>query len=315
MSGAPSDLADEAICMSGTCPFCHEPAIPEFRTHDVNRQVTTEQFSYFRCRACGLIFLSPVPANLEDYYPNEYYDAIPRSMRRLDQIAEANRYQIEMVQRFIPAGRLLEVGPGYGTFARLAKKSGFDVEVIEMSDRCCKYLTEVVGVQAINSSRPAEVLKTAGPKDVIALWHVIEHLPNAWECLESAAHNLAPGGVLLIATPNPDALQFHMMGSAWPHVDAPRHLYLIPANVVIQRLRPLGLEPVLLTTNDKGGQSWNRFGWQRFLMNRFSSKLAQMAAFVLGYLISVPMALWERRELKGSAYTLILQKAVVSAPG
>jgi len=299
--------------MSVTCPFCHEPAILEFRTHDVNRQVTTEQFSYFRCRACGLIFLSPVPANMENYYPSEYYDAIPRSMRRLDQIAEANRYQIEMVQRFVPGGRLLEVGPGYGTFARLAKNSGFDVEVIEMSDRCCKYLAEVVGVRAINSSRPAEVLKTAGPKDVIALWHVIEHLPDAWECLEGAAHNLAPGGILLIATPNPDALQFHMMGSTWPHVDAPRHLYLIPANLLIQRLRPLGLEAVLLTTNDKGGQGWNRFGWQRYLMNRFSSRLAQMTAFVLGYLISMPMAPWERRELKGSAYTIILQKTASPA--
>jgi len=299
--------------MSVRCPFCHEPALPEFRTRDVNRQVTPEQFSYFRCRACGLIFLSPVPANLASYYPNEYYDAMPRSMRRLDQIAEANRYQIEMVQRFVSGGRLLEIGPGYGIFARLAKKSGFDVEVIEMSKSCCQYLTEIVGVRAINSSKPDEVLKTAGPKDVIALWHVIEHLPDAWDCLENAAHSLAPGGILLIATPNPDALQFHMMGSAWPHVDAPRHLYLIPANLVIQRLRPFGLEPVLLTTNDKGGQSWNRFGWQRYLMNRFSSKAAQMAAFVVGYLISMPLALWERRELKGSAYTLILQKTAVAA--
>ncbi|MBI5570810.1 MAG: class I SAM-dependent methyltransferase [Desulfomonile tiedjei] len=238
---------------------------------------------------------------------------MPWSRQRLDQIAEANRYQIEMVQRFVPTGRLLEIGPGYGTFAHLAKESGFDVEVIEMSDRCCKYLTEVVGVKAINSSKPDQVLKTIESKDVIALWHVIEHLPNAWECLESAAHNLAPGGILLIATPNPDALQFHMMGSAWPHVDAPRHLYLIPASVVIQRLRPLGLEPVLLTTNDKGGRGWNRFGWQRYLMNRFSNKLAQLTAFVLGYALSMPMALWDHREMRGSAYTIILQKSAIPA--
>lgn len=300
--------------MSVTCPFCHEPAAHEFQAHDVNRRVTTEQFSYFRCRPCGLIFLFPVPANLESYYPHEYYDAMP-SRKRLDRIAEANRYQIEMVQRFVSAGRLLEIGPGYGAFAHLARKSGFEVEVIEMSDRCCKYLTEVAEVKAINSSKPEQILKTLESKDVIALWHVIEHLPNAWECLEIAAHNLAPGGILLIATPNPDAFQFHVMGSAWPHVDAPRHLCLIPADLLIQRLRPLGLTPVLLTTNDKGGKSWNRFGWQRLLMNRFSNKLAQMAAFVLGYLISVPMAVWERRESKGSAYTLILHKSASSPQG
>lgn len=306
-----SGIGPKDRTLKKACPFCREPATLEFQIHDVNRQVTTEQFSYFRCHSCGLIFLSPVPANLESYYPNEYYDAIP-SVRRLDRIAEANSYQIDLVQRFVPGGRLLEIGPGYGIFARLAKKSGFDVEVVEMSERCCKYLKEVVGVRAINSSKPVEILKTTGPKDVIALWHVIEHLPDPLECLESAAHTLAPGGILLVAAPNPGAAQFKMMGAAWPHVDAPRHLYLIPANLLIQRLRPLGLEPVLLTTNDKGGQGWNRFGWQRYLMNRFSSKLAQMTAFVLGYLISVPMALWDRRELKGSAYTLILQKAALS---
>ena len=300
--------------MSVTCPFCHEPAVHEFQTHDVNRQVTTEQFSYFRCQPCGLLFLSPVPENLGSYYPDEYYDAIPWSRQRLDRIAEANRYQIEMIQRFIPAGRLLEIGPGYGTFAHLAKKSGFEVETIEMSARGCKHLTEVVGVRAINSSRPDQMLEAIEPKDVIVLWHVIEHLPNAWECLESAAHNLVPGGILLIATPNPDAFQFHVMGSVWPHVDAPRHLYLIPADLLIQRLRPLGLTPVLLTTNDKGGKSWNRFGWQRLLMNRFSNRLAQMAAFVMGYLVSVPMALLDRRNLKGSAYTLVLRKSGVRLP-
>lgn len=299
--------------MSASCPFCHEPAVREFQIHDINRQVTAEQFSYFRCRSCGLLFLSPVPENLGSYYPDEYYDAVPWSRQRLDRIAEANRYQIEMIQRFVPAGRLLEIGPGYGTFAHLARKSGFEVEAIEMSERCCKHLTEVVGVRAINSSRPDRVLETIGQKDVIALWHVIEHLPNAWECLESAARNLAPGGILLIATPNPDAVQFRMMGSVWPHVDAPRHLYLIPASLLIDRLKPLGLEPVLLTTNDKGGKSWDRFGWQRLLMNRFSSKPVQMAAFALGYLVSVPMALLERRNLKGSAYTVVLQKKSVSA--
>ena len=72
--------------MSVTCPFCHGPAVHEFQTHDVNRQVTTEQFSYFRCQPCGLLFLSPVPENLGSYYPDEYYDAIPWSRQRLDRI-------------------------------------------------------------------------------------------------------------------------------------------------------------------------------------------------------------------------------------
>jgi len=252
--------------------------------------------------------LPEIPPNLGDYYGAKYYQ-IP-SPAKLEKIARAECYKLDMIQNFVATGRLLEIGPAYGVFAYQAKKAGFEVDVIEMDIRCCEYLTNVVDVNVINSDSPHQAIKKIGMHHVIALWHVIEHLPNPWACLESAAKNLVQGGVLVIATPNPSAFQFSVLGSSWPHVDAPRHLYLIPANLLIQRLKPFGLEPVMLTSNDKGAQSWNRFGWQRYLMNLFSNKLAQTAAFILGYIVSLPMGLWERRDFNGSAYTIILQKKV-----
>ncbi|MCK5608110.1 class I SAM-dependent methyltransferase [Candidatus Pacearchaeota archaeon] len=249
-----------------------------------------------------------IPQNLEEYYGVEYYQ-IP-SPAKLEKIAKAEYYKLDMIQKFVTTGRLLEIGPAYGVFAYQAKKAGFEVDVIEMDIRCCEYLTNVVDVNVINSASPHQAIERIRMHNVIAMWHVIEHLPNPWACLESAAKNLVPGGVLLIATPNPTAFQFRALDSLWPHVDAPRHLYLIPANLLIQRLKPFGLEPVMLTSNDKGAQSWNRFGWQRYLMNRFSNKLAQNVAFILGYIVSLPMWLWECRDFKGSAYTIIFQKKV-----
>ncbi len=293
--------------MNVVCPVCSKPAIFKFQTSDFNRLISREKFIYYSCLDCGLVFLSPIPGNLADYYPNDYY-TIPNSVQRLDQIARSQRYQIEMIQRFVQSGRLLEIGPAYGAFARLAKLSGFDVEVIEMDDRCCQYLEQVVGVRVIKNNEPGQVLRTVEPKNVIALWHVVEHLLNPWMVLEQAAARLLPGGILLIATPNPDALQFRILQSRWPHVDAPRHLQLIPVNLLIQQLAPLGLMPVMVTANDKGGRSWNVFGWQKTLMNLSHQQHIQLFLKALGLILGKVLGVFESGELKGAAYTAIFQK-------
>ncbi|GIT65471.1 MAG: hypothetical protein Ct9H300mP23_10980 [Nitrospinota bacterium] len=43
-----------------------------------------------------------------------------------------------------------------------------------------------------------------------------------------------------MAAPNPQAWQFHIMGKLWPHLDAPRHLYLLPAEVLTEYAKTLG---------------------------------------------------------------------------
>lgn len=289
------------------CPCCRALASHAFQTRDHNRRLTSDEFSYFRCETCGLLFLFPVPDNLSNYYPEDYY-TIPRSRQRLDRIAERQRYQIELVQGFVPAGRLLEIGPGFGIFAHLAKKAGFEVETIEMDDRCCRYLREVVGVGAVESDDPAEVLRRVEPQQVIALWHVVEHLPDPWHCLRRAAEKLAPGGILLVAVPNPQALQFRIFRSRWAHLDAPRHVQLIPAELLVNQLSGYGLTLAFITANDPGGRGWNTFGWQRSLMNISANRVARLAACGAGWLIARVAGRVEGRDLRGSTYTAVFRK-------
>ena len=289
------------------CPVCGQKSPLDFRARDLNWRVSDELFNYYRCPNCELIFLAPLPADLGRYYPSSYY-VEPRSLQRVDRIAERQRYQIEMVQRFVPNGRLLEIGPAFGVFAHLAKKSGFEVNTIEMDERCCRFLRDVVGVGAIESDDPADVLPRLEPQQVIAMWHVIEHLPEPWLCLQRAAECLTHGGILLIAAPNPRALQFRLLRSRWPHVDAPRHVQLIPAGLIARELRKAGLVPVSMTTNDPGGRIWNRFGWQRSLMYLSPRPSMHLAARVVGRLIAAVTGVVEGHGMRGSTYTMILQK-------
>ena len=287
------------------CPQCDGETDHAFDTTDLNRRIGEERFSYLRCRACGVVFLANVPRDLARYYPSEYY-VIARSLDELATWAQSERYKLDIVCRYRNAGRLIEVGPASGAFAFLARTAGFEVTAIEMDERCSRYLAEKVGLHVIHSSDEADALRGAPQADVIAMWHVIEHLVDPWSMLEVAAAKLRPGGVLVLAAPNPNAWQFGVFGGKWAHVDAPRHLWLIPPGVLAERGARCGLAVRLVTTRDPGSLFWNRFGWQYSLANGFGVpfRLASLGARALA-MAAAPI---EAREGRGSAYTIVMEK-------
>ena len=293
--------------MKKNCSYCNTASSLCFRSKDDNRRVTQDIFDHYLCPGCGLIFISPIPQNLGDYYPQEYY-FIPESVDFLAANAANEKYKIEIIQRYVKQGRLLEIGPSLGCFSYLAKQSGFETEAIEMDARCSDFLNEVAGIPTVNSSDTCGALKTLRPFDVIAMWHVIEHLPNPWETLEAISERINAGGILVLAAPNPDAFQFHILGHYWPHVDAPRHLMLIPARLLVEKMATMGMTVELITTNDKGGIGWNVFGWEYFFSNICRYPRINRVLRMLGRAVAKMVASAEKREGKGSAYTMVFRK-------
>lgn len=289
------------------CSYCNFESIPYFRSRDYNRKVTKEIFDHYRCPRCGLIFISPIPQNLGDYYPQEYY-FIPETVDFLEANTANEKYKIEIIQRYVKHGRLLEIGPSLGCFTYLAKQSGFDAEAIEMDAKCSAFLNNVVGIPTVNSSDTCGALKTLKPFDVIAMWHVIEHLPNPWVTLEAVSERINTGGVLVLAAPNPDAVQFHILGRYWPHVDAPRHLMLIPKQLLINKMATMGMTIEFVTTTDEGGRRWNVFGWEYFFSNLCRYPRINRIFKKLGRMIARLVEPIEKQEGKGSAYTMVFRK-------
>jgi len=289
------------------CPHCAATARLWFGAADRNRNISAEEFMYFRCENCRLVFLHPQPVELGKYYPPSYYP-LPSSVELLGVAAEDERYKLDIVKRFRNSGRLLEIGPATGGFALLAKRAGFDVSAIEMSPECCEFLSRVVGIPVVNSRSEVAALSASEPVDVIALWHVVEHLRDPFELIAVAAQRLRPGGILVIAAPNPSAFQFSLLRSYWTHVDAPRHLFLIPISVMQEALKNQGLHPLLTTTTDPGSLGWNRFGWEYSFANFLSSPRLRHYAMRVGRLLTRVLSPLEEVEGRGSAYTVVFQR-------
>ncbi len=293
--------------MRALCPYCNTDSDFYFRSRDYNRNVTDETFDHYRCPQCELVFISPFPENLDDYYPQEYY-YIPESTDFLKENSEHEKYKVEIIKRYVKQGRLLEIGPSLGTFIYRAKQSGFNVEAIEMDERCSKFLNEVAEIPTVNSNDACAALNSLEPYDVITMWHVIEHLPNPWEMLDAISKKIKPGGILVIAAPNPDAFQFQILGRYWPHVDAPRHLMLISSKLIVEKMKGLGMSVELITTMDEGGLGWDVFGWEYFFSNLCRSLRVKKILQIVGRIIAKIVAPIEQREGKGSAYTIVFRK-------
>ncbi|MEA2149995.1 MAG: hypothetical protein QOD69_1825 [Solirubrobacteraceae bacterium] len=289
------------------CPLCAGTTQRAFVTRDRNRAVDTEAFEYRRCLACGTLHLRNVPADLGRFYPSEYF-ARPtiEQLRELGRGPE--RYRIEILRRHVEAGRVVEVGPGDGIFAVQALDAGFDVSAIEMDPAACEHLRSMLGIEVVESAAPEEALGALAPVRAVAAWHVLEHVPEPWALVDAAAAALEPGGVLVIATPNPAAFGLRVLGGRWPHVDAPRHLFLIPHTALVARARDAGLEPVALTHADPGGRHWNAFGWHYALRRPGMLAPLDHAARHAGRAIAAALAPVERRGMRGAAYTLVLRK-------
>jgi 2-polyprenyl-3-methyl-5-hydroxy-6-metoxy-1,4-benzoquinol methylase len=289
------------------CPLCGGATEVAFTTTDRNRAITAEPFRYRGCSVCRSLHLENVPGDLGSYYPADYFSRPDLEGLRAQAVPE--RWRMELVAAHAaPPGRLTEIGPGNGIFAIQALDAGFEVAAIEVDDRACAYLREVVGVETVQSAAPEEALTAMSSSRVVAAWHVLEHVPQPWNLVDAAARNLEPGGVLVVATPNPRSFGFRVFGGRWPHVDAPRHLFLLDHEALVARAAAAGLELVALTDRDPGGLHWNAFAWHYVLRRPGCSVIRDRAALLASLIIAKTLAPIERRGLRGAAYTAVFRK-------
>jgi hypothetical protein len=286
--------------------------LPFLDTRDYNRGASLQVFHYWRCPDCGLVSLVNIPDDLQRYYTPGYH-LLPSSERVIERSLVHERYKIELVQHYVKSGRLLEIGPSWGAFCLLAKRAGFSVEAIEMDRDCCEFLRAKIGIRAKLATDESAALKETSPPDVIAMWHVIEHLRDPWTLLSRAAERLTPGGILVVATPNTEATQFRIFGPRWTHIDAPRHLHLIPPKLLCAKVAGFGLGQLRVTTTDPGSLGWNSFGWSFSLANLTRFAALRRPLRLLGRVPALVFSPVERREGRGSAYTAVFQKPVTSA--
>ncbi len=221
-------MADEAYC-----PLCEGCVAEPF--------VESACWNYVQCTSCGAVFLrpSPSPEELRTYYNQSYMvpmEAYAQGTRR-----NAPPLLRKLAQKFPAKGKLLEIGSSYGFFLEAARREGWDVAGIELDDQTSRYGRDRLGLKIFSGTLESEISRLEPPYDVIASFHVIEHVADPIRFLERCQELLTgKGGTLVLKTPNVASWIAKKTGSSWQWLSAPAHIHLFSPGTLELALRKSG---------------------------------------------------------------------------
>lgn len=170
-----------------------------------------ERVDTVACRRCGLVYVTPrldadaLGAFYRDRIYPQYHDPNGGFQARLltasrTQAEATFTYFVERAGVSLRGLRLLEVGCGLGDFLVLARRAGTEVLGVELDGPYADFAERQHGLPVVRSTIEAATLR--GRFDVIAMFHVLEHVEDPRAALTSLHRHLAPGGRLLIEVPN-----------------------------------------------------------------------------------------------------------------
>jgi SAM-dependent methyltransferase len=133
----------------------------------------------------------------------------------------ALRDRLRLLGGVASSDRVLEIGAGRGGMLTMLARRGGDVIGIEPS-RTLWAATRDLGVRVANVALDEAEVEPRS-RDLVILWHVLEHLDRPSAALERIRSWIAEGGRLVIAVPNLGSLQARLGGDRWFHQDVPRH--------------------------------------------------------------------------------------------
>jgi SAM-dependent methyltransferase len=199
-------------------------------------------FSYRWCVDCQTLYMSPRPSAkvMEDYYTNsenyrywaEHIFPASEAARREKIHRPWLRRIVEICQRHgVVRGHLVEIGPGFGTFAALVTSEGAFSHVTaieptpEMAAACRSKGVNVIqsSVEKVDQKMPAA--------NVVVAFEVLEHLFDPLELFQQASRLLATEGILVVSCPNSLGFDVATLGAESLAVDAEHVNLLNPTSI------------------------------------------------------------------------------------
>jgi 2-polyprenyl-3-methyl-5-hydroxy-6-metoxy-1,4-benzoquinol methylase len=209
-------------------------------------------FSAAECQSCGLWFQNPRPdaSSIADAYPSAYaphtstgfdppleprlgnhliddlgYGPLPMQVQRGWRWWQEWRADVDLIPRFVPKGKLLEIGSASGGRLRALQALGWhDLAGVEISSAAAE-IARSSGFEIYCG--PVESILGTLPSakfDVVVASFVIEHLYDPFVVIRECARLIKPGGELLFSTITRDSIDAKIWQAYWPGFDFPRHM-------------------------------------------------------------------------------------------
>jgi 2-polyprenyl-3-methyl-5-hydroxy-6-metoxy-1,4-benzoquinol methylase len=171
--------------------------------------------SLWKCADCGFIFaegqeLDHLTALYERLSDRGYEDSQDGRVFQM-------RWLLQAARRAHPAAiSLLDIGAGTGLLVAEGRRLGLDAVGVEPSRSLADVALHVNGVDVRHGVWPHPSLAHRA-FDLVFLIDVIEHVAQPVDLLRRCRDALAPGGLLIVVTPDVGSIPARILGHRWWH--------------------------------------------------------------------------------------------------
>lgn len=237
--------------MLDRCPLC--------QSGDLSLYLNKDGFNVMRCSNCGHLFVANIPQDLSPFYSSGYFNGDLELDGYMDYEADkkACLHTFEEYLNLLnlhsksEQKKMFEIGCATGVFLDMARTAGWEVSGVDISDYAVSKAKEkgLSVYSGVVSDLPLESLSDI--YDAVAMFDVIEHLPDPKIELDFANKILKSGGVLVFASPNSSSLWAKVMGKKWHAFVPPQHLHFFSKDNVMKVADQTGFEVVSIVNLGK----------------------------------------------------------------
>jgi SAM-dependent methyltransferase len=220
------------------CPLCaSEERAP---------RAAGQGYRMVECGSCGLWYLNPMPsaAALGRLYDTDYFSSATAQVAgyadyagMADDARDTFRRRLALVRRHVGAGRILDVGAGYGYLTEVAAQQFPERWIVERSASAAARVAGDARV-VIGTWETADVPERYF--DVVSMQDCLEHFPEPLSALAKTRAALRPGGALLAVTPNVGSWLARLQGRRWVSLKFPEHVVLFSEATLRRTLETAG---------------------------------------------------------------------------
>lgn len=218
---------------STSCPICSSKELKHFLECE-DFYATHEVFTLKKCSSCQFILTDNAPneKDIDKYYKAENYISHTDTDKGLfnklyHYVREVSlKSKVKLIHEFAvyeDKGLLVDIGSGTGYFLDAMRDKHWLVTGIEKNEGARKVAKHKFDIDTQPDSYFYEI--PPAKKDVVTMWHVLEHIENLDKLLTQVYNVLTPVGTFVVAIPNTDSYDAHYYKKFWAAYDVPRHLW------------------------------------------------------------------------------------------